>query len=111
MTTVKFHTYPDGRISMTVSGHAGFAPRGQDILCAAVSVLTLTAAQTAGELQRKNLLQQEAVTVLQEGFACITLRPKAHARGQARAAFRVILTGMRLLARSYPQYVQVNGRV
>ena len=27
---------------LTVSGHAGYAPKGQDIVCAAVSSLTLT---------------------------------------------------------------------
>lgn len=44
MVRVTFWQGIGGRLAgLTVYGHAGFAPRGQDIICAAVSALAQTA--------------------------------------------------------------------
>lgn len=54
MTTVKFVLDADGNVkSFTVSGHAGYAEEGSDIVCAAVSsgvqMLEMQIAQAVGE--------------------------------------------------------------
>lgn len=96
---------------MTVSGHAGFAARGQDIVCAAVSILTLTAVQAAQQLYLRGALKQLPETVLEEGFARVQLCPKPPFRRQARQALETVRTGMELLAQSHPQHVRLKGRI
>jgi len=54
MTTVKFVLDSDGNVkSFTVSGHAGYAEKGEDIVCAAISsavqMLEMQIAQVIGE--------------------------------------------------------------
>ena len=87
---------PTERTGFCVSGHAGFAPAGQDIVCAAVSsavrlterVLSrTTAAYTASIDEKRNLvsIQTRERTVL-DGFAQL----------------------MHELSEEYPEYIQVT---
>lgn len=41
-----------GKLTMRAEGHAGYAPAGQDIVCAAVSCLMQTLAYSAAEDER-----------------------------------------------------------
>ena len=38
MTTVTFHTEGSRIVSFEVQGHSGYAPEGEDIVCAAVTL-------------------------------------------------------------------------
>lgn len=51
---------------ISVHGHAGYAPRGQDIVCAAVSALTLTLIQGLEQVAGMEIKSQEA-----HGNVCI----------------------------------------
>lgn len=84
----------EGR-SVTVEGHAGYAPQGQDIVCAAVSALVYVQAlllQEAGALE-------DLVTA--DGFAELKLCRSVRCR--------VLELGLRWLSETYPRYVQVTG--
>ena len=111
MVEVTFHAYPDGRMGMRVRGHAGFGQKGQDIVCAAVSILTLTAARETERMYENGFLRCLPETVLREGFASVTVCPRPRFRRQVRIAFGVVHTGMRLLAQSYPRHVRLKGRI
>ena len=111
MVNVEFHLFPDGRIYLEARGHAGTAPKGQDIVCAAVSILTLTAARETERMYENGFLRCLPETVLREGFASVTVCPRPRFRQQARIAFGTVRTGLRLLARQYPQAVRVKGKV
>jgi len=111
MIEVKLHGYPDGRLAMEVRGHAGFGAKGQDIVCAAVSILVLTAAETAGDLYRRGALRQRPTVVLREGFARLQVHPKPRARQQVRQQLQVIPRGLALLQRHFPGYVDLKGRI
>ena len=111
MVEVTFHAYPDGRMGMRVEGHAGCGQKGQDIVCAAVSILTLTAARETERMYENGFLRCLPETVLREGFASVTVCPRPRFRQQARIAFGTVRTGLRLLARQYPQAVRVKGKV
>ena len=43
------------RSRVLIQGHAGYAPPGQDIVCAAVSVLAQTLGQTLGNLANEQI--------------------------------------------------------
>lgn len=53
---------------LTVRGHADYAPKGQDIVCAAVSALLLALAE---RLQEKNLVRE---LIMRPGYVTIAMR-------------------------------------
>ena len=82
---------------VTVSGHAGYAPAGRDIVCAAVSALVYA---LAGYLEETG--QAERVDI-RRGFADI--------RGTAAGAAALVLVrcGVEQLAQAYPGCVEITG--
>lgn len=86
-----------GERRITVSGHAGYAPAGQDIVCAAVSALTYA---LAGYLEETG---QAARSDIRRGYADIE-----GAEG-CGAAFALVRCGMEQLAAAYPGRVEMTG--
>ena len=86
-----------GERRITVSGHAGYAPVGQDIVCAAVSALTYA---LAGYLEETG---QAARSDIRRGYADIE-----GAKG-CGAAFALVRCGMEQLAAAYPDCVEMTG--
>ena len=74
-----------GRDRVTVTGHAGYAPKGQDIVCAAASALVFA---LIGSLR-------QYVT--------------AAAKGPCREELELVRCGLAQLAAQYPQCVEVEG--
>ena len=81
---------------LEAAGHAGFAPAGQDIVCAGASALMCA---LAGALD--TLGAQGVQRTLSAGHAAIA----ADDRTDVRAAFTVAVTGLRQLAEAYPGHV------
>lgn len=106
MIEIKVHGGPDGPNGLTVSGHAGYADRGEDIVCAGVSALAETLLIGLRQVARI----KPAVT-RQDGF--VDVRLPAQLSGEAALAARVILettiAGLRDVARSYPDYVTFSA--
>lgn len=76
-------------------GHSGCGPKGQDIVCAAVSILTEA---TAAALKARDI---PAITVRGDGFfACAAVG--------GRDMMEPARQGLLLLARHYGDYVEVN---
>ena len=82
---------------LTVSGHAGYAAAGQDIVCAAVSALVYA---LAGYLEEKGQAVRIAV---RKGYADI------QGAGDCGAAFAMARCGMSQLARAYPDCVEIGS--
>ena len=81
---------------LEAAGHAGYAPAGQDIVCAGASALMCA---LAGALD--TLGAQGVQRTLSAGHAAIA----ANDRTDVRAAFTVAVTGLRQLAEGYPGHV------
>lgn len=86
-----------GERRITVSGHAGHAPAGQDIVCAAVSALMYA---LAGYLEET---EQAARSDIRRGYADI------EGAGDCGAAFALARCGMEQLAAAYPGCVEMTG--
>lgn len=90
-----------GAAGFTVRGHAGNAPAGEDIVCAAVSSAVYMAANTITEVLR-------LTPSITEREGLLTLRLGAE---QTEAA-QVILQGLWLhltaLSEQYPDFIQVE---
>lgn len=72
---------------LTLSGHALHAPKGEDIVCAAASILAYTLIEGGAEAEE-----------LADGSLRLS--------GEDRDAFRLIAGGFRLLAYNYPENIR-----
>jgi uncharacterized protein len=83
-------------IALSVAGHAGFAPYGRDIVCAAVSALVLSAAHGV----RKHCgVRTRVVDLAGDGFE-LTIPRRSNARAQA--VLETTVSGLRAIERAYP---------
>lgn len=94
-----------GTYVLRMTGHAGQADVGQDIVCAAASILCYTAAQTALDLYEQGKLRKKPRVDVKKGDATVTLCPRKDAAAETAVALRTVATGFALLGHHYPEYV------
>lgn len=88
----------DLKTDIRISGHAGYAPAGSDIVCAAVSVLYETL---------KKVLKDD-VTV-QESDGCTVLTLKRDLTGTKEESYlNFFLSGIQGITQAYPKHVQLK---
>lgn len=80
---------------LQASGHAGFAPKGQDIVCAAVSCLMQTLAYSV-----------DGGTATRDPDGDNVLRVQAAQSFDTLAKFELVTDGLMLLAQQYPENVR-----
>ena len=100
------YTEGEGSLCIRLEGHAGAGKWGSDLVCAAASILTYTAAAAARQLYRQGALQIPPHIRLQPGLATVALERCDAARG----LLDVICTGYGLLAVRYPKHVHLIGK-
>ena len=107
MVKVKFELAGGETLVLKLSGHAGYAPEGNDTICAAASVLAYTAAQEVLEMHRKGKLREEPKIKLAKGEALIACKPKRSARREVSHLYKTAQTGYKLLAANFPDNVRL----
>ena len=92
---------------LVVEGHAGYGPRGQDIVCAAVSALAQTAV-----LALERLAGVEPQADIREGrLGCfLPANLSREARERAGLILETAALGLAEVARAHPRYVRVLRR-
>lgn len=85
---------------ITMSGHAGYAPHGQDIVCAGVSTLIQTLVQSIEELT-----QDEIQYSMQPGTVDIKF---GNLSEQAQLLVDSFFVGVQLIAGEYPDNVKID---
>ncbi len=88
---------------LEVTGHAGFAPRGEDIVCAAVSTL----AQTAVVGLREVAGVVPEVTVREGNLSCEIPRLAGDALEKSQVIMKTVLLGFKGIEKAHPEYVEV----
>ena len=88
-------------IRIEVSGHAGFAAAGSDIVCAAVSALVMTAAHGVARICGA------PVRVSDDPSGAFVLDVPGGGGAQAQAVLATTLAGLQAIARTYPAHVRV----
>lgn len=110
MVKAEFFTNKDsGTITLKLTGHAGQAKKGQDIVCAAASILAYTVAQTLQFMYEEGGLQKKPHLKLEEGDTIIVAKPKAESYAEALHTFFVAQVGYHLLSKNYSQYVELSS--
>lgn len=96
------------RLHLSAIGHAGYAPIGEDIVCAAASILATTVAQIVKAMEAHDDLEEEPIIKLEEGNAVVSCKVRNKALyAEALHTYFVAQVGYRLLAHSYPEYVSL----
>jgi uncharacterized protein YsxB (DUF464 family) len=98
-----------GVLSMELRGHAGFAELGRDPVCAGASVLAMTVAQCVKSMEVAGRLRKKAHILVRSGRVLVTAKPKAEYLQETRHLYWVGETGMRLLAETYPGYIEIQS--
>ena len=104
MIKVIYEADPEGgKLTMRAEGHAGYAPAGQDIVCAAVSCLMQTLAYSAAEDEKTSscIYQgKDGPAVSVETGDSVLMRDK----------FELVADGLDLLAEQYSENVNFKKR-
>lgn len=88
-----------------VQGHAQQAPAGQDLVCAAATILARTAAECVQNARRAGFAKSATVR-LSEGDAEISCRPTRRMEPVVRMQLDAICAGFELLADGAGQYAR-----
>jgi len=90
-----YHSAGEEGFTLTITGHALYAPIGQDIVCAAASMLWLTL-----EADISNRCDDCSI----EHGAMVSAQGP-----EALSIYRTIMTGYDLLAQQYPENITLKG--
>lgn len=97
-----------GCIGVTAKGHAGYAPKGQDVVCAAFSALMVTLAAQVLDLKEQGYFREEPEVKLEDGAAVIRCHPRSGCKGITKKYFEMIEGGCVLMEMDYGSFVDVT---
>ena len=106
MTVVRIKWTGDP-LEVSVSGHAGYGPKGSDIVCAAVSMLSQSLAAALEQAEKDGLLGCFHYQA-EDGGVEIQAAIHSHGRKIVDGMVRVTIAGFRLLEERYPGHVSVH---
>lgn len=99
MIEIIYEADPEGgKLTMRAEGHAGYAPAGPDIVCAAVSCLMQTLAYSAAE-------DEHTSSCIYQGKEGPVVNVEAGDSVLMRDKFELVADGLTLLAEQYPENV------
>jgi uncharacterized protein len=106
MTKVQVRRAPDGTITeLRVTGHAGYADPGEDIVCAGVSALVGTALIGLEKVAKQPFEAAEG-----PGLTHCKLCPGGtpESAATAQTILETTVLGLKDIAKDYPKYVRVT---
>lgn len=108
MINVHFFRQEDGSVHLEMAGHAGAAPKGEDLVCAGASTLCYTLGQAVTFLWNQEALLHPPVVEIQQGRASIIATPKDGYESMVYMAWWTVQAGFYTLSSNYPQYVRLR---
>ena len=102
-------TYYRSYNRLTVTGHAGSAEPGHDLVCASASMLAYTlAANVANMADNKQV--REPIMKMDEGDTVISCKPRHNLTTTVTLVFDTVCAGFGLLAYQHPEYISYEMR-
>ena len=108
---IKIHFWRDldkGAIHMKVKGHANAAPKGEDLVCSAATMLVYTVAQALTFMHELGQLEEKPRICIREGKALVVAKPRKDYLAEALHTFWVAQCGAHVLSKNYPEYIALN---
>lgn len=108
MTKAEIIPLNDGML-FTCSGHAGYAEKGKDIVCAGISALCMALLSSLRELHDEDIIKIRRIYT-SDGFvtAEIGYPDDFYSRQKAEAVFMTVLNGLKEIEKLYPDNLIVN---
>jgi len=106
MITINFEQ-KDNYYELIVEGHARYAPRGQDLICALVSSFVHLWERTFRNI-RSSWLQYPIDSSVNEGLYTCGFTVKPSNRYDAELVINTLLDGFQMGAESFPEYIKFN---
>ena len=94
---------------LTMTGHAGAADPGHDLVCASASMLAYTLAVNVANMADQGQVRQPIIK-LGEGDAEISCNPRSNLKHVVSLVFDSICLGFELLAHDHPAYISFEIR-
>ena len=94
---------------LTMTGHAGAADPGHDLVCASASMLAYTLAVNVANMADQGQVRQPIIK-LGEGDAEISCNPKCNLKNTVMLVFDAICVGFELLAHDHPENISYEIR-
>ena len=111
MTRVRLLRKADGSFTCCAEGHSGFAARGNDIVCAAITILLRTAMQTLAETPGLIVTPLDAREGVLSFNAAASRLLNAELSARLKTAGDFLKTGVQSLAREYPGHVEFTDHL
>ena len=94
---------------LTMTGHAGAAEPGQDLVCASASMLAYTLAANVANMADNGQVRQPIIENSEENTE-ISCNPRHNLKNTVTLVFDSICVGFELLAHDYPEYITYEIR-
>lgn len=94
---------------LTITGHAGAAEPGKDLVCASASILAYTLAANVANMADNGQVR-EPIIRNNEGDTEISCNPRHNLKASVTLVFDSVCVGFELLAHDYPEYVSYKIR-
>lgn len=94
---------------LTVTGHAGAAESGHDLVCASASILAYTLAANVANMADNGQVRQPIIKV-SEGDTEISCNPRHNLKASVTLVFDSVCVGFQLLAHDHPEYISYEIR-
>lgn len=105
MTKVKI-SHDSGRFEISVAGHSGYAPSGQDIVCAGISALSQTAAQMFAKMEAEGDLKEFSLEMQSGELHLFAVACKSY-EAKAAVIYEYFCEGAGLIAQNYPDFLRI----
>ncbi len=96
------------KMVLEMDGHADYAPKGQDIVCAGVSALCYALVNTLANIDHECGMARMKSIANGEGHMRIRARICWENLSVIRACFQVTVTGLKMMAEQYPDYIKIE---
>lgn len=96
--------FSNKKMEVKITGHANYEEKGKDIVCAAVSALFYTLAESVE--RSREMLKTEPKIELDDGNGKVSCRPKKAYETNVSLVYWTVLNGFEILATEYPENVE-----
>lgn len=94
---------------LTVTGHAGAAEPGHDLVCASASILAYTLAANVANMADNGQVREPIIKTM-EGDTEISCKPRHNLKASVTLVFDSVCVGFALLAHDHPEYITYEIR-
>lgn len=100
--------YCDRSYTVSIEGHAGYAPKGQDIVCAGVSALTSAFLESLILITNRDYTDGVLIETGDGLFQCVIRRIKDEQTNDiVKSLVFMLERGLDLIERQYPDYISL----